>query len=170
MAMVVKFFVKLMQGLFATKKKIKMPYKHTTGINLSIDKIEFISLNGDYFSEEDRRLVIKSLLNHKVFSFFGKVNHLQIEYRNSIQAGSSVVDAQGVHVKQSFHKAEKLYGLPYLDKNSICLEETCLVRVINIEKFTPGMGSWWGFDGYVIGILLILNKSKIIDARAYHAS
>jgi hypothetical protein len=127
-------------------------------------------INNSIINNNEIKTIYEILNKYKIFNHIIGYEYYQIEYSNNLAVSCSIVDAHGIYTKKSFHLAEKLSYLPHQKDDAVCSENINLIRILCIKKFTPSMGSWWGFNGYALGLLVDTKKCEIFDARGYNAT
>ena len=88
----------------------------------------------------------------------------------SIQISTSLADAHRTWLPRYLSKLASISDFPFRNSSETCPEGLTRISVECIMKENPGMGSFYGFQGYFISLLVDLEKSEIWDARGEEAT
>lgn len=99
-----------------------------------------------------------------------KMNEIVVEIWNPVQANASLSDAYEGFKEPFLREILTPDGLPRQEESIRCPEGLVMVVVECIRKRCPGMGSYWGFEGYAMIALLDIKEGKVWDARGCRAT
>lgn len=125
----------------------------------------------------------KTSITHKmrecIYSVLEKYNVMKnlhgyksyyIRITNQIPLSVTTIKAYHLWKDPLFSQIETPFGLPRQQSDSVCLKDIWLLRIECVNKNTISYRSGgWGFDGYVLNILVDSSNLKIWDARGEKA-
>jgi hypothetical protein len=84
--------------------------------------------------------------------------------------GTIVADAHPVWLPGAVDARETPTGLPRQPAVAWCPEGVVRAEVDCVQYWSGGMGSWYGFVGYFVSLLILVDEGTVWDARAEVAS
>jgi hypothetical protein len=127
------------------------------------------SESGISIDPEDQKAVESVIENSGILESLADCKKIQISIGSPVGPGTSLADAHKVWLPQYLPKLDQISDLPYRNVDETCPKGLIRISVDCIFKMNSGMGSFYGFQGYVIGLLVDLENSEIWDARGEEA-
>jgi hypothetical protein len=127
--------------------------------------LSITSESGISIEPEDQRAVESVIQKSGILETLPDCKKIQIRIGSSIDAGTSLADAHEIWLPKYLPKLDQISNLPFRNVDESCPEGLKRILVDCIFEMNPGMGSFYGFQGYVIGLLVDLENSEIWDAR-----
>jgi hypothetical protein len=93
-----------------------------------------------------------------------------VEVGRQIPSGLTPAEAHGQWRESYFPNVQTPVALPRQAFDGTTPAGLVHVLVSAVEKRTPGMGSHFGFEGYLLSLLVSLNERAIWDARGEQAT
>ena len=93
-----------------------------------------------------------------------------IVYKGKVPAGTSVSRAHGIWKDSYFPNAQTPTRFEQQPMESTCPDSTIHIEVECIQLVTRNMGSYHGFQGTFLSLLIVLVDKKIWDAREEQAT
>ena len=97
-------------------------------------------------------------------------NEIEISIKRQVPAGISLVQAHHLWGEAYFPKTLAPSNLPRQPEQVTCPSNLFHLEIECIEKRNPGMGSFFGFTGYYLSVLVSLDNEIIWDARGQNAT
>ncbi len=95
---------------------------------------------------------------------------IEIHVEDSIPKGTSLAKAHRIWKAGYLGKVQTPEGLPRQSEEVTCPKNVFRLSVECIERRNPGMGSYYGFTGYYLSVLVQVDKRVIWDARGEPAT
>jgi len=92
-------------------------------------------------------------------------NEIEICIKGQVPTGASLVQAHHLWGEAYFPKLRTPKALARQPEQETCPPNICHLEIECVEKRNPGMGSFFGFTGYYLSVLVSLDSEKIWDAR-----
>lgn len=118
----------------------------------------------------EQRIVGKILEDAKVLDRIPHALEVIVEVGRTIESNLGLAAAHQEWRESYFPDVETPKGLPRQPFSAKTESGLVHVTVRVIERYSPGMGSHFGFRGYFLSILLSLSTKTIWDARGETAS
>lgn len=126
----------------------------------------FSSIDDDIFTlEYIKKIVLFVIEKNSLFKKFPGYKKYRLKAVQKIREGTIVSNAHVVWKDEWFEKVKTPNALPRKKNNDVCPANIILVRLECVNEITPNMGSWWGFQGYVLSMLIDIKNYEIWDAR-----
>jgi hypothetical protein len=90
--------------------------------------------------------------------------------RAVVPPGTPVAAAHSAWLPKAVGDAETLPGFPRHDADVTCPPGILLVEVDCIGRRSGGMSSQFGYEGYFLSMLVLIDERKVWDARGAAAS
>ncbi len=114
--------------------------------------------------------IYQIVTTNEVISSLPAAREVKIQIEKEIPAGTKLYKAHSLWKESSLPTVETPKNLPRQIDQEICPSSIIHLSVSCIEKSHPGMGSFFGFTGYYLSVLVSLDKEAIWDARGQQAS
>ena len=107
----------------------------------------------------------------EILERFGLLEHLPPHHDLNVQLGTapppgaSLCVAHSTWSEGSFPGIETPSGLPRQADGTLCPPGLVQVTVDCINQTIPGMGHYYGYDGYYLSLLISRPEERIWDAR-----
>lgn len=121
--------------------------------------------DGTKLNSNLRKVIYETLESYQIIQNISKYSRYFIRVSNQIAKEKTVIEAYNVWKEPFFSQIKTPFNLPRKNGEFICPENNILVQLECIHKYTPNMGSYWGFEGYILIMLVDIKKHEIIDAR-----
>jgi hypothetical protein len=126
-------------------------------------------LEGRMVDVEEQATIGRVLENARVIEQLPRGREVLVEVGRQIAAGLAPVAAHGEWREGYFEKVDTPASLPRQPLDARSPPGLVHVTVSVIEKYTPGMGSHFGFEGYFLSLLISPGRKEIWDARGQKA-
>lgn len=99
-------------------------------------------------------------------------NEVEIKIKNKVSIGTPLAKAHKIWQEGYFKKIETPKNLPRQSEFTTCPFGIVRVEIDCIEEKNPCLGSYYGFTGYYLSVLVLVSlfSKKIWDARGEHAT
>jgi hypothetical protein len=94
-----------------------------------------------------------------------KHKELRVIVQGRVAAGSTVLRAHGLVNEALAANFETLPGFPRAADEALCGEGVVRVAVDCIERYIPGMGPYYDFEGHFLSVLVSLTERRVVDER-----
>jgi hypothetical protein len=121
------------------------------------------------FSYAERRDRIREIINNEhVLELLPPTFEVAVRIEAPIAVGVTLSEAHSTWIDAG--SVETPYGLPRQPPNAQCPHGLVRVAVECVKRRSGGMGSFYGFEGYFVSLLVLIEDGKIWDARGDVAS
>ena len=107
---------------------------------------------------------------NEVISSLPAAREVEIQIKKEVPAGTKLSKAHNLWKESSLPTITTPTGLPRQSDQEICPSNIIHLSISCIEINHPGMGSFFGFTGYYLSVLISLDKGMIWDARGEQVS
>jgi hypothetical protein len=129
------------------------------------DKITLMPVEGHRVDPSTLQAIAKILSQIKLTELFPDASRILVEVGCALPLGSSLLEGHKTWLESYFRKIETPHGLPRQDLGTTTPAGIVRVKVSAVRQWTEGMGSYYGFDGYFLSLLISLTENAIWDAR-----
>jgi hypothetical protein len=105
-----------------------------------------------------------------ILDLFPSQKEIDVWIGKPIEEGSTLAEAHKIWKPGAFDRIDSIPGFPFRQTGESCPGGLTRVSINFIQKRTPGMGSFFGYEGYFISLLANLSELSIWDARGESAS
>jgi len=146
--------------------------KKTTSRLLHNCLVPFSLLLNESMSTKTQDSIYKFIMSNSLLESLPPSNEVEIQIKNKVSAGTTLAKAHKIWQQGYFTKIETPINLPRQPELATCPFGIVRVEIDCIEKKNPGMGSYYGFTGYYLSVLVLVSffSKKIWDARGEHAT
>jgi len=121
------------------------------------------------FSYAERRDRIREIINNeRVLERLPPTFEVAVRIEAPIAEGATLSEAHSTW--NDAGSVETPSGLPRQPPNAQCPHGLVRVAVECVKRRSGGMGSYYGFEGYFVSLLVLIEAGKIWDARGDDAS
>lgn len=110
------------------------------------------------------------VLSTNLLKFLPVLTQIEIRVEDHIPVGTSLAKAHRIWQEKYLPSVSTPDGLPRQKEQALCPRNLVRLAVDCIEERNPGMGSYYGFTGYYLSVLVLTNKEIIWDARGERAT
>jgi hypothetical protein len=132
------------------------------GINLQDIQVLPMS-DGTHLTEEMRKIVYKVFDHYQLLEKFRGYRKYFIYVSDQVLVKQTVKEAHKIWT--DLLRLDTFENIPHQKSDALCVENLLLVQFECIHKQTPNMGSWYGFKGYFLSLLIDSKNLSIWDAR-----
>lgn len=143
-----------------------------------ISQCKLINVRDILILPNDDKTIITTHLKQVTYKIFERYNILEflhgfekyiIKLTDQVHIGKPINQTYSIWKEDFFPQVETPFNLPRKPNNPICPPNIILARLECINSYTSNMGSFWGFNGYVLMMLIDQSKLEVWDARGEKA-
>jgi hypothetical protein len=151
-----KYLSSRIKHIYAEKRKTQLP----RDINFSYSQEAFLDQN------ELQSIIYLLLEKYDVLYHFPGYKNYTVEADCRDLSGKSLVEAHSLFTETGFNSLKVLSAIPHQEDNQYCPTGIVRVRLKCVRKYHGfSMGSYWGFEGIVLLLLIDTHNKSIYDAR-----
>jgi len=114
--------------------------------------------------------IYRIVMADSVIESLPAANQVEILIEKQIPAGTELFNAHRIWSQAGFLKRETPNKFPRQPDQQLCPPDIFHVSIDCIEEKNPGMGSFFGFTGYYLSVLVSLASESIWDVRGQKAT
>ena len=114
--------------------------------------------------------IYRIVTTNEVIGYLPAAREVEIQIEKEVPAGTKLSKAHNLWKESSLPTVATPKGFPRQSDQEICPSNIIHISISCIEKKHPGMGSFFGFTGYYLSVLISLDKEMIWDARGQQVS
>jgi|SRR5215207_2748895 len=114
--------------------------------------------------------IYRIVMTNSVIEFLPAANEVEIHIEKQVPAGTELAMAHETWNQNFFPNVETPNNFPRQPDQQKCPSNVFHLGIDCVEKKNPGMGSFFGFTGYYLSVLVSLDSESIWDVRGQQAT
>jgi hypothetical protein len=144
--------------------------ENLTSHSLHNRTVPFRFLSSIPLSLEMQEQIYQIVMANNVIDSLPTANEVEIRIENQVPAGTELARAHEIWHQTYFPEVETPTNFPRQPDQQLCPANIVRLGIDCIERKNPGMGSFFGFTGYYLSVLVSLDIKSIWDVRGQQAT